>query len=102
LPCWKLVRDRIGEELSGSVLVLRASGGELERLLRFKLVEEAVEFALTGSIEELADLVDVVEALLRLRGLSWDAVERVRAEKRRRFGGFEAGVVAVWLDRDRC
>ncbi|NOZ88763.1 MAG: nucleoside triphosphate pyrophosphohydrolase [Crenarchaeota archaeon] len=98
MPCWKLVRDRIAEKLRGQpgVHLARAGEGELEPLLRAKIVEEAMELAETGSLEEAADLLEALEAWLRLRGSSLDEARRLAAEKRRRRGGFDGGWVAVW------
>ena len=102
MVCWKLVRDRVGEELRGrsGVVVYRISGEELERLLRAKIVEEALELAESGSVEEAADLLEALYAWLRLRGVGMERVEEVRRAKRMARGGFEKGYVAVWLDVD--
>jgi len=104
LVCWKLVRDGVAEELRGrpGVRVVRVSGELLEGLLRAKIVEEAMELAESGSLEEAADLVEALEAWLRLRGLGGGELERARVEKRARRGGFEAGWLVFWLDRDSC
>ena len=103
MPCWKLVRDRVVEEVSGSsnVVVLRVSGSDFEALLRAKIVEEAVELARSGSVEEAADLLEVFSAWLRVRGLRLEDVARLAEAKRRSRGGF-SGYVVVWLDRDEC
>ena len=104
MVCWKLVRDGVVEELRGrpGVRVVRVSGELLEGLLRAKVVEEAMELAESGSLEEAADLVEALVAWLRVRGLGWGDLERVRAEKRARRGGFEGGWLVFWLDRDVC
>ena len=104
VPCWKLVRDGVAREVegSGNVVVLRFSGEGLERLLRVKLVEEAMEFAESGSVEEAADVLEVLLEWLRLRGLGLEDLLRVAEGKRVRRGGFSGGFVVVWLDRDSC
>jgi predicted house-cleaning noncanonical NTP pyrophosphatase (MazG superfamily) len=102
LVCWKLVRDRIAEEVRGEpgVRVFRVSGEQLDALLRAKIVEEALELAESGSVEEAADLLEALYEWLGLRGISLRVVEDVRARKREEKGGFSGGYVVVWLDRD--
>jgi len=105
MVCWKLVRDRVGEELlrsGGGVRVLRVGGEDLERLLRAKIVEEAMELAEGGELEEAADLLEALYEWLRVRGVEPGRVEELRLAKKRERGGFGAGFVAVWLDRDVC
>jgi predicted house-cleaning noncanonical NTP pyrophosphatase (MazG superfamily) len=104
VPCWKLVRDGVAREVAGSgdVVVLRFSGDALERLLRVKIVEEALELAEGGGLEEAADLYEALSEWLRVRGFSWDDLLRVAGEKRARRGGFSGGFVVVWLGRDSC
>jgi len=104
LVCWKLVRDGVGRELEGQggVAVYRVSGGELEALLRAKIVEEAMELAESGSLEEVADLLEALREWLSLRGLALEDALRAADEKRRQRGGFSGGYVAVWLNREVC
>ncbi|HIP66074.1 MAG TPA: hypothetical protein EYH08_06095 [Pyrodictium sp.] len=106
MPCWKLVRDRVGEELErsgGNLIVYRVEDRSvLETFLRAKVVEEAVEFAASGSLEEAVDVFEALYEWLRLKGVGLDEVERVMREKRRVKGGFEKGYVVVWLDRETC
>ena len=106
VPCWKLVRDRVGEELErsgGNLIVYRVEDRSvLETFLRAKVVEEAVEFAASGSLEEAVDVFEALYEWLRLKGVGLDEVERVMREKRRVKGGFEKGYVVVWLDRETC
>lgn len=104
MVCWKLVRDRVGEELAGAggVRVLRVGGGELEALLRAKIVEEAMELAAGGDVEEAADLLEALYEWLRVRGVDVGVVEEARLRKRRERGGFGGGYVVVWEGREVC
>ena len=99
MVCWKLVRDRVGEELLGrsDVRVYRVGGEEYEALLRAKIVEEALELAGSGDVGEVADLFEAVYAWLRARGVGLEEVEAVRERKRKERGGFDGGYVVVWL-----
>jgi predicted house-cleaning noncanonical NTP pyrophosphatase (MazG superfamily) len=53
------------------------------------LSEELHEYLESGSIEELADLVEVVYALLDCAGVSRDEFEEIRKAKFEERGGFK-------------
>lgn len=92
----KLVRGRIPEliEDDGERAVTHvAADDEYERRLREKLVEEAVEFRENGDLEELADVRDVMEAILTLEDESMETVAGMQREKRERRGGFDDRIV---------
>ncbi len=102
--CWKLVRDRIGEELrERGVVVWRArSDEEYLRALAAKVVEEAfelVEAVWSGDrgrvVEEAADLLEALYALLGVMGVGVDVVEEARVAKRREKGGFDKRLLAL-------
>ncbi len=88
----KLVRDRIPEHMGrlGEAGRFRvAEPDEMVALLVSKAREEAAEVAASGgSAEEIADLLEVLEALVRHNG-SARAVEQARAAKRSTHGAFE-------------
>ena len=88
----KLVRDRIPEiiERSGRKCEVRELDAQayLEQVDR-KLQEELDEYLRDGSIEELADLVEVIRAATVARGSSWDQLELLRIKKCESRGGFE-------------
>ena len=87
----KLVRDRIPEiiEMSGKRCVYSTlSDEEYLAKLDEKLNEELAEYQESKSMEELADLLEVIQAVVVARGSSIEEVEairRVKAEKRGRF-----------------
>lgn len=88
----KLVRDRIPE-------IIRAGGGrcvtetlaedEYLAMLDLKLTEELKEYQESGSLEELADLLEVMHAVAEARGSSMAEVEAIRLRKREARGGFD-------------
>ena len=92
----KLVRDEIPRiiEESGSNCVTEILSTEayLEKLEE-KLSEELAEYRESKSLEELADLLEVMKALVAARGETWDEVERLQAEKREKRGGFEKRIL---------
>ena len=91
----KLVRDRIPEIIrqgGGSPEVTVLTSEELLTALMDKLLEEAHE--LRGAnprsrVEEMADVLEVVQALLS--HLDSEQVIQVQTEKLRERGGFEKG-----------
>lgn len=88
----KLVRDRIPEiiEASGKSCVVEVLGDdEYLRAIDAKLDEELGEYHEERNIEELADLMEVIRAAALARGYSVEELERVRAEKAAKRGGFE-------------
>ncbi|MFA6404405.1 MAG: nucleoside triphosphate pyrophosphohydrolase [Candidatus Paceibacterota bacterium] len=90
----KLVRDKIPEILDKKGVVYEqrvASDEEYKAELIKKLDEEVQEFITQPSPEELADIVEVIEALKKLKG--FEETERIRREKLTERGGFEKKLV---------
>jgi predicted house-cleaning noncanonical NTP pyrophosphatase (MazG superfamily) len=96
----KLVRDRIPDIIrsTGRIPEIRAlKGDELVEALLSKLEEETLELRAASPserIEELADILEVVEALAGKFGIDMAAVERAADAKRAERGGFDGG---LWL-----
>ena len=94
-PSGTLVRDGIPaliESAGGSCRWETVSGDRYLRLLDEKLAEELAEFRESHTLEELADLQEVLLAAAAARGWTPEDVERARAEKAARRGGFAGGV----------
>ena len=92
----KLVRDLIPSTLaSQKVFRHHREAAERERhgLLQDKLVEEVMEYLEKPELEELADILEVVYALVKLHGLSPAGLEAVRAKKARQRGAFDRFLV---------
>ncbi len=88
----KLVRDRIPEiiEKSGKCCVYSVLGhDEYIEMLDEKLNEELREYQESKSLEELADLLEVMRAVTAARGSSFEEVEAIRRVKAAERGGFE-------------
>lgn len=97
----KLVRDRIPEiiKADGKTCVCETlSDEEYTRLLDQKLNEELAEYQESKSLEELADLLEVMQAVVRARGWTLDELEQVRADKAAERGGFAKKILLkeVW------
>lgn len=98
----KLVRDKIPEVIEAtnkkfSMKVLEPCGHEIE--IKRKLVEELAEYQESTSneeaLEELADLMELIYAVLPLHGSSMEELEKVRLAKREKRGGFEKGYYLI-------
>jgi predicted house-cleaning noncanonical NTP pyrophosphatase (MazG superfamily) len=92
----KLVRDRIPEiiEASGKTCVTEIlSDEEYLRMVDAKLDEELAEYHKDQNIEELADLMEVIQACAVARGYTLEQLEQVRAEKAAERGGFEKKIL---------
>ena len=88
----KLVRDRIPEiiEASGKTCVTEVLSQEAYiQALDKKLSEELAEYQQSKSLEELADLLEVMGAVVKARGYTWEDLTRVRKEKRAARGAFD-------------
>jgi len=101
----KLVRDRIPEIIETtkkeySMKVLDSSEHEIE--IKRKLVEELQEYQEStnnaSAIEELADLLELIYAVLPLHDSSMEELEKVRVEKREKRGGFEKGLYLIEVE----
>ena len=92
----KLVRDKIPEiiEKSGKQCEIEVLSDEkyLEMIDK-KLDEELAEYHKDKNIEELADLLEVIYAAMKARGYSIEELEKVRAEKAEKCGGFDKKIL---------
>lgn len=91
----KIVRDRIPEiiEANGQRAVCRVPEKEEILLgLEKKLSEELGEYLADHSLEEMADLLEVMHGILHHKGVSWEKLEAIRLAKREKRGGFEKGI----------
>lgn len=92
----KLVRDRIPEiiEQSGKTCITSIlSADEYLTMLDEKLSEELAEYQQDKSMEELADLLEVLMAVAKARGSSFEEVEAIRRQKAEKRGGFEKRIL---------
>ena len=88
------MRDKIPELLDSKGVAYEkrtASPEEYKAELIKKLQEEATEFAEAGSAEELADILEVVEALRKVPDYK-DVAELQRKKKEER-GGFDKRII---------
>jgi predicted house-cleaning noncanonical NTP pyrophosphatase (MazG superfamily) len=94
----KLVRDKIPDIIraDGAEPVIHvATDEEYWAELKKKLHEEADEFTSSENTGEIADILEVLEAMLEHRGMTWDAmweIKRLKAESR---GTFTKRIILV-------
>lgn len=94
----KLVRDRIPEIIraAGKTSVTRTvtDAEELKRRLIDKLAEEMQEYKESGSVEEIADILEVLQGLVeQVHGMKWEDVRELQGRKWEERGGFRKGIV---------
>lgn len=92
----KLVRDKIPSiiENNGEKPIFHiADEEEYASKLLEKLGEECGEFSESLSIEELADVFEVLYAICNLKGVSLDELEEVRSEKADARGEFGERII---------
>ena len=99
----KLVRDRIPEIIaeSGIDVTFRILNDD-EYLIELekKLDEEVAEFHESKSIEELADILEVITALISAHGFKYRDVMQKKEEKGAARGGFFKGMYLVEVEDD--
>jgi len=95
----KLVRDKIPEivEANGAsdkytFNVCKDKDEKIERLLN-KVTEETSELLEEPSLEEMADVLEVIYALAETMGFSSEELENVRQTKQKLRGGFKKGFI---------
>lgn len=88
----KAVRDLIPDIIraqSKECMVEEVPPQDFLQLLKSKLAEEVAEYQANPSLEELADIQEVIRAILQLTGHSWTELEAIREEKALSRGGFQ-------------
>lgn len=97
--CNKLVRDKIPEiikikdglDCNYKILDDKEYLQELDK----KIFEEAHEFVEDHSIEELADLMEVIYTIMDVRNISIDDVEKARKSKNNEKGAFKDKIFLI-------
>lgn len=97
----KLVRDKIPEiiEADGKLCKIRVlPNDEYIAALELKLNEEVAEYQVDKSLEEMADVLEVLYAICVARGYSLDELEKMRIMKAQKRGGFNEKVFLEYVD----
>lgn len=96
----KLVRDKIEEIMisNGAKPITRIlSDEEYKKELDKKLLEEVKEYLESGEIEELADIEEVILAILNTKGKTKENLEEIRKNKVLKRGAFHK---KMFLERE--
>ncbi len=97
----KLVRDKIPEIIENtdkSCVTHVLNDEEYIAALEVKLNEEVTEYQNDKSLEEMADVLEVLQALCIARGYSLEELETVRAKKVNERGGFEKRIFLEYVE----
>lgn len=98
----KLVRDKIPDNIDNEpgrkCKYKILDNSEYLKELNKKIIEEAYEFIEQNSIEELADLCEVLNAIMKLKGYSIEQVEKEMALKRNKKGAFNDKIYLEYVD----
>ena len=95
----KLVRDNIPDIIRAdneTPVFHICEGDEYTEALENKLNEEVTEYEHSKELVELADILEVVEALAENQGSTFDEVLKLKAEKQKKNGAFDK---RYWLER---
>ena len=94
----KLVRDKIPAiiEAAGKTAVTEPIPPEnMQSALDRKLREEVGEYLESHSVEEMADVLEVLHGIAFHNGIDWNQVEAERIRKREERGGFEERIQLI-------
>jgi predicted house-cleaning noncanonical NTP pyrophosphatase (MazG superfamily) len=100
----KLIRDRIPtiiEAEGKSYRIETMPEDECRQALLTKLIEEVQEVVHAAPdrlVTELADLYEVIDAVLATYGIEREKVRQVQAQRRSARGGFEQRLRLLWVE----
>ena len=101
----KLVRDKVPENIDGQVgrkcKYKILDDQEYLRQLNRKVLEEANEFIEENSIEELGDLMEVINAIMKLKGYKMEEVNKIMKAKEERKGAFNNKIFLEYVDEEK-
>lgn len=97
----KLVRDKIPEiiEIGGKTCVTHVLNEvDYVKALERKLNEEVVEYQTDKSLEEMADVLEVLQTICIARGYSLEELEDMRKKKASERGGYKERVFLEYVE----
>ena len=101
----KLVRDKIPENIDSEpgrkskYKILNDT--EYLTELNKKVLEEANEFIEENSIEELGDLMEVINAIMKLKGYKMEEVYKIMKAKEEKKGAFNNKIYLEYVDEEK-
>lgn len=101
----KLVRDKIPQQINSiqgrNCKYKILDDTEYLKELNKKVLEEANEFIEENSIEELGDLMEVLNSIMKVKGYSKEELEATRLKKLEKKGGFEEKIYLEYVDEEK-
>lgn len=97
----KLVRDKIPEIIKSNnenCITRILSDEEYLDELNKKIQEEMKEYLESGDIEELADMEEVLRAILDVKKCSYQEFEKIRMDKVNKRGAFKNKIFLEYTD----
>lgn len=97
----KLVRDKIPEIIEADGKTCKThilSDEEYICALEKKLNEEVSEYQKDKNLEEMADVLEVLQAICIARGYSLNELEEMRAKKAEERGGFRKKILLEFVN----
>lgn len=92
----KLVRDKIPEiiQADGQVPVIHiANKQEYKEKLLEKLQEEVQEFLRENDPDELADILEVIDAIVELNNIKPQSLQQIKKQKALKRGSFKKRII---------
>ena len=101
----KLVRDKIPEEINsmeGRKTKFRIMDeNEYIKELNRKLLEESNEFVEENDIEELADVMEVMESIMKIKNIQQEEVKKIQTKKRDKKGSFDRKIYLEYVEEEK-
>ena len=94
----KAIRDKIPEIIEKDGYTCNVEALSDEKFLveiEKKLSEELVEYQKDRKPEELADILEVIYRIAKLRGISKEELEEIRIKKAEKRGGFDKNLFLI-------
>ena len=98
----KLVRDKIPEIISQNGDCPKVRTLDCQSYfdaLNHKLTEEVAEYLAEYSVDELADMLEVIHTIAKHKGLTPYDLEQIRIKKHGERGGFDERILLVEVKR---
>lgn len=101
----KLVRDKIPENINKGnnkkAIYRILDEKEYIKELNKKLLEEANEFIEENDKEELADLFEVIEAIIKYKDIDKNEVEEIKKNKKIKKGAFKEKIYLEYVEEEK-
>ena len=89
----KLIRDNIPDVINSNFTYHIANTEEYKIALFEKVKEELQEFIETPNVEEMADILEVIEAIINLFELDFEEIISFKNNKRNEKGAFDKRII---------